>query len=131
MADLNLDVQLREIAARDGRYTEQAYHFVFDSLDFILIHLGKRCNPLGNRHINVKPLLVGFKEFALFQFGPLSRIVLESWGIFRTEDIGEVVFALVEGGLLNKQESDHKEDFANGFDFREAFEEEYEPEILW
>ena len=69
--------------------------------------------------------------FALEQFGSLSRTVLEYWGIYKTEDIGEIVFNLVEAGLLNKQDSDCKADFANGFNFREAFEESYSPDIPW
>ena len=41
------------------------------------------------------------------------------------------VFNLVECGLLNKQESDLKADFAEGFNFQDAFEENYTPEIHW
>ena len=38
---------------------------------------------------------------------------------------GEVVFSLVDAGLLSKQDSDQKSDFADVYDFQEAFETEF------
>ena len=67
-------------------------------------------------------LLEGLRAYALELYGPLARLVLERWGLYRTEDFGEIVFGLVECRLLNKQESDRKSDFRNGFNFREAFD---------
>jgi uncharacterized repeat protein (TIGR04138 family) len=51
--------------------------------------------------------------------------VLEHWGIHSTDDMGEVVFALVEFGVLVKQDEDRREDFRDIFDFEEAFERAY------
>lgn len=126
-----LQEQLEAVATEDGRYSPTAYRFIFDSLDYILIELGREHLPIGNRHITVDQLLEGIKQCALDHFGPLSRIVFEYWGVQRTEDIGEIVFNLVECGLLNKQESDLKADFADVFDFRDVFEDQYTPEIHW
>jgi len=55
-------------------------------------------------------------------FGPLAPTVFRSWRVRRTEDFGEIVFNLVERGLLGKTEKDAREDFAGGFDFDQAFE---------
>jgi len=129
MTNIGLDEKMQEISEQSNLYHPDAYRFVFDSLDYVVYSLGRYHKPAGNRHVSVKELLDGVKEFALAQFGPLSRVVLEHWGISSTADIGEIVFCLVEGGLLNKQESDNRADFENGFDFREAFEESYTPEI--
>ena len=127
--ELKLDEKLLDIAQGDGRYHPEAYRFIFDSLDFVLYAMGRQESGPGDRHITVTQLLEGIRAYALEQFGPLSRIVFESWGLYRTEDIGEIVFNLVEGGLLNKQDSDHKADFANGFSFQQAFEETFVPDI--
>ena len=54
--------------------------------------------------------------------GLMARTVLEHWGIHATQDLGDIVFALVECGILIKQEDDRKEDFRAVFDFEEAFE---------
>ena len=37
---------------------------------------------------------------ALERFGPLARTVLEHWGIHATEDLGDIVFALVEDKVI-------------------------------
>lgn len=42
-------------------------------------------------------------------------------GIFKCEDFGEIVFNLVDAGLMAKSAEDTKEDFQNGFDFDTAF----------
>jgi uncharacterized repeat protein (TIGR04138 family) len=131
MTELNLEEKLQDIADLQAKYDVEAYKFIFDSLDYVLVSNGKYQYASGDRHVSVEQLLDGIKDFALEQFGPLSRIVLEEWGIYCTEDIGEIVFDLVDGGLLNKQESDDKRDFSRGFSFREVFEENYVPEIPW
>ena len=77
--------------------------------------------------MSVGQLLDGMREYALEQFGPLARLVLERWGVRRTEDFGEIVFRLVEHRLLNKQDDDRISDFRNGFNFREAFDRAWRP----
>jgi len=55
----------------------------------------------------------------------MARLLLESWGVTRTEDIGELVFLLVENGIWGKTELDSREDFRGGYDFKEAFEDSF------
>jgi uncharacterized repeat protein (TIGR04138 family) len=55
----------------------------------------------------------------------MAKMVLEHWGIRSTSDIGDVVFALVEFGLLISQPTDTKKDFVDIFDFDRAFERDY------
>ncbi len=62
---------------------------------------------------------------ALDRYGPMARTVLEHWGIHTTEDIGDIVFAMVDFGILTKQDEDRREDFRDVFDFAEAFEQDY------
>jgi uncharacterized repeat protein (TIGR04138 family) len=63
--------------------------------------------------------------FALKKYGPMARTVLAHWGIHRTEDFGDIVFNMVEVGLLSKTETDRREDFANAYDFEDVFERQY------
>ncbi|MHC5210092.1 MAG: Minf_1886 family protein [Planctomycetota bacterium] len=116
--------RIEALAAEDSRYGLDAYHFVFDCLDFVLereaADLGRRVP--ADEHVSIPKLLDGLRAYALQEYGPLARLVLERWGVYRTEDFGEIVFALVTHGLLNKQESDRLSDFRNGFNFREAFD---------
>jgi uncharacterized repeat protein (TIGR04138 family) len=52
-------------------------------------------------------------------------MVLEYWGVTSTADLGDIVFALVETGLLMSQPGDSRLDFVGVFDFDEAFEGSY------
>ena len=77
------------------------------------------------RHITGAELAEGVRQVAMERFGPLARTVLEHWGIHSTRDVGSVVFALVEQKILTTQDGDCPEDFADVFDFEEAFELNY------
>ncbi len=79
------------------------------------------------RHVSGQELLDGLREFALEEFGPMAQTVLGGWGVRRTEDFGEIVFNLVEAGLLGKTDQDSRADFANGYDFDDAFRNPFRP----
>lgn len=120
MTDLQFaDDVLERLRERNPRFHGKAYLFLLSSLHHVLEDLDVP------RHISGRELAQGVKELALEQFGPMARTVLEHWGIHRTEDLGEIVFALVECGVLVKQEDDRREDFRNVFDFEEVFENDY------
>jgi len=112
---------LNDILARDPRYTVEAYAFVRDGLDSTVRSLKKP------RHVSGQELLEGIREFAIEEFGPMAKTVLNGWGIQQTEDVGEIVFNMVETGLLGKTDEDSREDFANGYDFDEAFRKPFKP----
>ncbi len=113
------DDVLARIRARGGRYDERAYLFVLATVEFLQARLPVR------RHVSGAELAVACRDLALAQFGLLARQVLEHWGITRTEDLGRVVFTLVEVGLLVTQPGDREQDFAGVYDFQEAFSESY------
>jgi uncharacterized repeat protein (TIGR04138 family) len=68
---------------------------------------------------------VACRDLALQRYGVIARMVLEHWGLRSTEDIGDVVFTLVELGLLMSQPQDSKEDFVGVYDFAEVFDKDY------
>jgi uncharacterized repeat protein (TIGR04138 family) len=74
-------------------------------------------------------LLDGLRQFALDQFGPLAKTVLNYWGVQRGEDFGEIVFNLVEVGILGKTDEDSRADFKGGYDFDVAFVKPFQPSI--
>src|SRR5438034_6609819 len=93
------------IRLRERRYDERAYLFVLAALEFCQQRLDER------RHITGQELATGCRDLALERFGVMSRLVLEHWGIRSTADIGHIVFALVELGMLLCQTTDAREDF--------------------
>lgn len=107
------------IRAREPRYREGAYLFVLAALEHSQSRLAER------RHISGAELAAAVRELALSRFGVMSRQVLEHWGVRSTNDIGEIVFTLVDLGLLISQANDTREEFSGLFDFGQAFEREY------
>ena len=65
------------------------------------------------------------RDLALERYGVLARLVLSHWGIKCSAHIGDVVFALVDAGLLMALPSDTREDFVDAVDFDHAFERAY------
>jgi len=114
------------IIPRDPRYQREAYHFVRDALDYTQKIISK-ANKGVPRHITGQELLAGFRSLALDQFGPMALTLLTEWGVGRCEDVGELVFNLVESGWFSKTEQDSRADFAGGYDFEEAFRKPFLP----
>lgn len=110
---------LHKLQERDPRYDQRAYLLVLASLNHVMDGLTER------RHISGRELAQGVRDVAIQRFGLMARAVLGFWGINDTEDVGRIVFALVECGVLVKQDGDRIEDFRGVFDFQEAFEDAY------
>jgi len=110
---------LVKLINRDKRYGPESYSFVMAALDFT------RKNLKRKGHVTGQELLEGIREYALEEFGPMARTVLGHWGITTTNDFGEIVFNMLNTGLLGKTEQDSKDDFNNRFDFKAAFDKSY------
>lgn len=125
----------------DGRYSVAAYLFVREALAFASDNLAveeaadegeaaesgettkrrtKTC-----RHVTGQQLCEGIRQFALNQYGYMSRLVLNSWGLHSTADFGNVVYNMITAGILKKSPSDRKAHFDNVFDFEEVFERRF------
>ena len=126
MQELTFDSTLALILAKDSRYHRDAYHFVKDALDHTQKVVVKE-NREQLRHVTGQELLEGIRSYALNQFGPMTEMVFAEWGVTRCEDFGEIVFNMVEIGLLGKTEEDSREDFQNGYNFRDAFRKPFLP----
>ena len=49
----------------------------------------------------------------------MALTVLNEWGLERGEDVGNIVYNLIETGYFGKNEGDSIEDFAGGYEFDE------------
>ncbi len=120
---------LRAIWKKDGRYAIEAYQFLYDALDHAVRMTGRAGQEVDKRHVTGQELLEGMRVRASELYGPLAAHVWRSWGVQRTRDWGEIVFLLVEEGLMNRQETDSIEDFDEVFDLEQAFVESYQPSL--
>jgi uncharacterized repeat protein (TIGR04138 family) len=107
------------IRIREPRFDEQAYLFVLSALELCQAQMSVR------RHITGVELARAARDLALDRFGLMARVVLDHWGISSTADIGDIVFTLVEMGLLLSQPQDTRDEFVDVFDFDLAFERDY------
>jgi uncharacterized repeat protein (TIGR04138 family) len=114
------DEVMARIRARESQYHERAYLFVLATIEFLQNRLEVR------RHVTGVELAWACRDFAQQQFGLLAQVVLGHWGIRRTEDIGRIVFTLVEIGLLVTQPGDHESDFHDVYQFADVFGDSYE-----
>lgn len=126
MQEVNFEEALEQILAKDARYHRDAYLFVREALDYTQKLVGKQ-SPGQIRHISGQELLEGSRQYAMTQFGPMVMTVLEEWGVRECRDFGEIVFNMVEIGLLAKTEKDSRADFAGGYEFAEAFRKPFLP----
>ncbi len=119
MQALRFDSSVENILEREKRFEAGAYFLLKDALDFTL----KRTREEGGeeRHVSGEELINGFRDHALQEFGPMAFTLLREWGVHTCSDVGDMVFELIEEGMFGKQDSDTREDFADHYDFAEAF----------
>lgn len=128
---MSIDKDLATIAQRT-RYPVDAFLFVQRGLDFTVSRLHGEIDSdfddieseafESQRHVSGQDLCTGLRDFAIKEYGLLARTVLRRWNITSCRDFGQVVFAMVDGGLMRKTDDDTIHDFNNVFDFNSAFE---------
>ncbi len=120
MFDLQVAEEILDrIRERNEPYHAHAYLFVLGALEYCQGHRAVR------GHLAGKELAWGCRDYARAQFGLTAPTVLRHWGVESTEDIGRIVYTLIDAGLLISQPDDRLEDFDGVFEFDAAFELEY------
>ena len=117
--------KMAALLASDIRYDWEAYQFIEEGLQRTQERLGRvltsGAEPTQEHHISAQELCDGVKDLGAERYGPLAGQVLAQIGIKTSEDVGEIVWNLIECELLLKSNRDRKEDFSGVLDFREAF----------
>jgi uncharacterized repeat protein (TIGR04138 family) len=129
---------IAELLRQDRRYKFDAYVFVFEALSFAqnVLEMGRESasepmtgeaeEPEGpQRHVTGQELCEAIRRYALQQYGYMAKTVLNSWGIYKTGDFGEIVFNLIRIGHMRKTPSDRREDFDDVYDFDAALEQNF------
>lgn len=125
--------KIDEIVRKDPRYPSEAYEFVYAAL----AHTQKRLKGLTPRkasaeienHVSGRELVEGIRDLALSEFGLMARTVFRFWGINKTDDFGELVFNLIEAGLMSRNNDDQRQDFHDVFDLDKALVNDYRIEL--
>jgi uncharacterized repeat protein (TIGR04138 family) len=126
MQAMQFEQSVVSILKRDQRFDPLAYFFLKDALDFTLKRIAE-ANDGQARHVSGPELLAGFRDFSLEQFGPMASTLMSEWGVRKCQDVGDMVFQLIEEQVFGKQDSDQREDFSEVFDFEEALVKPFLP----
>lgn len=129
MQDPDFAEIVTNICKEDPRFDRKAYEFVRAGLDHTVKELRKKdaARAERSRHVSGAELLEGLRAYALDQYGPLAKTVLDAWGVRRCRDFGEIVFNLIEYNVFSKTDNDRREDFSDIYDFTEAFVKPFQP----
>ena len=114
---------IERLADQSGKYRKEAFYYVARAIESS--HERIREEEKQRRHISGSELVDEVIALGRDEFGYLAKAVLDYWGIRKTEDIGEIVFMMVDNGILSAQDSDSKQDFANLCDLTAVFEDQY------
>jgi len=120
-------LDLLAVARHYGTYPYEAYLFLLEALDYTqrTLHRQQAHGP-HDGHVSGFELSHGVRRYANECFGLLASTVLRRWGIKTTDDIGEIIFNLIEAGILCKSDHDSPADFHAVFDLHRALTDEYE-----
>jgi uncharacterized repeat protein (TIGR04138 family) len=121
--------EITELVRRDRRYAYEAYEFIFEALGHTQKLVGKVPAadeaPGMEHHVAGREILEGAVDLAREQFGFLAKTVFHQWGVRTTEDVGELVFNLIESNLLSKTDTDSRADFQDVCDLDRALTESF------
>lgn len=128
MTSITFGEAVRRSFQKDPRYHPAAYELVRDALHMAAKKF--RDENAEDQHVSGQELLAGFRDYVLQEYGPMSTIILDQWGLQRGEDVGNIVYNLIDCGYFGKNDGDSLEDFSGGYDFELAFTTPFLPASL-
>ncbi len=130
---------LQQLVNSDARFPIPAYQFVREALAFAAdsMELGITGDDPDRdeesleqnrreRHLTGQQLCQAIREYAVKQYGFMAKVVLNRWGIQQTGDFGDIVYNMIDAGIMKKSSRDEREHFDNVYCFNQAFEHEFE-----
>ena len=120
------DEQLDKCAELNPAYPRAAYEFVCNAVHEIA-HEIARSSRKPPQHISGQELCEGMRALLIRNFGRMTADVLDAWNISETVDFGNIVYALVDIGLLSVNEQDSRTDFTDVYRFHDVFVKPFQP----
>ena len=131
---------LYQIVEQDPRYPIEAYIFVREALAYASdsMELGSQCYQSDGevdaathlarreRHLTGQQLCEAIRQYALNQFGYMAKVVLNNWSIDRTGCFGDIVYNMIDLGIMKKSSQDERDHFDNVYEFDDVFQTSFE-----
>jgi uncharacterized repeat protein (TIGR04138 family) len=125
-----VDPRIIALCRQTPCFAYEAYEFVCEAVTFTMKHLGRGSDEAEettrDQHVSGSELLRGVCDLAVREFGMMAPVVFKSWGIRTTDDVGRMVFNLIEVKLLSKSDRDAPEDFHELFDLHQTLADGFE-----
>jgi len=130
-----------QLVNQDPRYPLEAYQFVREALTYAAESMElvshdysdpefdvEAANHLAQRerHLTGQELCESIRQYALNQFGYMSKVVLKNWNIQSTSCFGDIVYNMISAGIMKKSSRDKRSHFNNVYAFDEVFEQNFE-----
>jgi len=128
MTSISFGDAVRRSFQNDPRYQPAAYELVRDALHIAAKRF--RDENADDQHVSGQELLEGFRDHVLSEYGPMSNIILDQWGLHCGEDVGNIVYNLIDAGYFGKNDGDSITDFAGGYNFKSAFSTPFLPSSM-
>ncbi len=130
---------LYQLVREDPRYPVEAYMFVREALAYAADSMELGCQSYDSdleagsathlaqreRHLTGQQLCEAIRQYALNQFGYMAKVVLRNWGIEKTGCFGDIVYNMINVGIMKKSSSDRRSHFDDVYQFDEVFEHEF------
>lgn len=119
-----------QAVSQDCRYPVEAYQFIREAMAFADDTLelneysfdsGSSEDPIAvqsqERHLTGQQLCEAIRHYSMNQFGYMARIVLKNWGIESTSHFGDIVYNMIDAGIMKKSTRDRRFHFDDIFSF--------------
>ncbi|MBN1941990.1 MAG: hypothetical protein JW849_01735 [Phycisphaerae bacterium] len=112
---------IEEVIAEDGRYRVEAFGFLHEGLSRAVKDVYEDTEGPGH-HVTGQQLCGALRNLAMERYGLMAPAVLRSWGVRESIDFGNMVYLLIEHGMMRKTEEDTVEDFRDVFHLETDFD---------
>lgn len=123
--NMDVDDKLLEVIETCG-YSHDAVFHVCQAINHATTCIHGERKPDG--HVTAKEICKAVCELAEANYGYQAYDELTQLRLLRGEDVGSIVYALIDGGLATQRDSDRIDDF-NGIDMKSLLM--YQPESVW
>jgi uncharacterized repeat protein (TIGR04138 family) len=113
----SVDAIYGQLAASDSRFKVEAYRFVREAV----LSAIEKASAGEAVHVSGGDVCEAFRALAILRYRKGALPTLQGWGIHSTDDIGAVVYRMIEARILGAQPEDKLEDFHALYDFAAAF----------
>ncbi|MBN1553606.1 MAG: hypothetical protein JXA11_02590 [Phycisphaerae bacterium] len=112
---------IEEVIVEDGRYRVEGFGFLHEGLSRAVKDVYEEPEGPGH-HVTGQQLCQSLRDLALERYGLMAPAVLRSWGVRESIDFGNMVYLLIEHGMMRKTEEDSVEDFRDVFNLERDFD---------